>query len=117
MSGNIDNSFLKARLKGHKSQVISLATDSDKNASFLASGSECGQVRLFDLETQKTVQGLKLEQPVSSIVVQKDSNLLYTSSGPAVYAFDLRSPQHVILTSPTSSFDIASDEINQVGIS
>ena len=105
---------ITARFKGHKSQVVSLATDSPTNASWLASGSECGQVRIFDLETQQTTRGMKLPQSVGSIVSDKGSSALHVASGSSIYTFDLRSPQNLILATPNSSFESCTDEINQV---
>ena len=104
-----------AKFRGHKYQVIALATDAPSNASWLASGSECGQVRIFDLETQRTTRGMKLPQSIGSIISHKGSNTLHVASGPSIYTFDLRSPQGLILAIPSPRFESAADEINQVG--
>lgn len=103
-----------AKFRGHKSQVISLAIDAPSNASWLASGSECGQVRIFDLQTQRSIRGMKLPQSIGSIISHKGSSQLHVASGPSIYAFDLRSPKDLILATPSPSFESSTDEINQV---
>jgi WD40 repeat protein len=110
------NDCLKFELKGKAGdQVSCLKVDKKLNPSRLVAGNENGQVRIYNLETQKTVKGLSLKDCVNSIQFSKEcpGELLYVASGSTVSLFDLRAPELIIKT-PTLELPMGSDEINQV---
>ncbi|KAI9094997.1 WD40-repeat-containing domain protein [Phlyctochytrium arcticum] len=104
-------------LRGHKEPVISIAAPPSANSLRLASGAEDGTARIWDLTSQRCIQGLKgfaSGSEVSSLTFA-DENLLYAAAGVEVRLFDLRTPS-LVLTQSNIVGPVATDEINSIAI-
>ncbi|KAJ3086203.1 WD repeat-containing protein 53 [Quaeritorhiza haematococci] len=126
------------QLSGHSAPVTSLAVPPPSSSSpagrqgdslVLASGSEDGSIRIWDVEKQRLLRGMKgfmdggkasdEVKEVSCVRFTTDpgNNVVYASGGNQLYAFDLRC-EGLVLTHKhvDSAFPQAYDEINQIDI-
>ncbi|OMJ90508.1 hypothetical protein SteCoe_7095 [Stentor coeruleus] len=99
-------------LKGHNADVNSLST----SGNIMASGSDDGTVRIWDLNTHKSVRRVTDEFffPSKSVEnVSLSGFSLFTSTESRLFLFDIRNPSKILVTQSISTHTF-SDEISQI---
>lgn len=97
------------QLNGHRGPVLALAVNS---AGLLASASEDGTSRLWDVKGGRSLRMASAGAPINSIAFGARDQLL-VAVGTALHVYDLRKPD-VILRTPEAKHTVAEEEINQV---
>jgi len=105
--------LIETKLSGHKDSIIYV--DAHKTKEILASSSDDGTVRLWDLKTNttiKTIDSFNTESPAISLCFDNDY-LLYCSQDTNIVCFDIRNPSEIIKDS-TKQYKYNSEPINQL---
>ncbi|KAI9208626.1 WD40-repeat-containing domain protein [Polychytrium aggregatum] len=121
-----DQPHILFSLGGHTAPVLALDIDHQHNPTRLLSGSEDGSARLWDLEARKVARGIRAvpsdpaaaPRPVTAVKFSPLSpeHTVYIAAGNQMLVFDLRAPG-MVLSTPSSSFPPAKEEINSIAIS
>ena len=112
-----------ARLSGHKGEVLCLDAPegSGGSGSILASGSEDGTVRLWDLEAGRAsrailVPAAEADKAVNAVCLGTKgagTHWVYAAAGLHIYGFDLRAPG-MLLREPARRFGPSRDEVSSL---
>lgn len=99
-------------LKGHTKSIQCLELEEKNN--ILASGSDDKTVRIWDLNTFKSIRCLVgFQHPVNSVAFDPvGTNLVFAASGNSLFYFDLRKPSVILSEHEQVTFN--TDEINQI---
>ena len=97
----------KMKFSGHSSPITHLETNQDR--SELISSCEKGQLRIYDISTQKVKQGFKIQKEISKFCIL--DHLIYLSFDNQIAMFDKRSNTTQFVCKDASfPFDIKFDE-------
>ena len=97
--------WTRTSLIGHRAAVNCLCLEPEGG---LCSGSDDGSVRLWDLRTSRSVKCIAGESPVTDVHLM--DGLLYSSSGNAVRAHDLRT-ERIVIQQPLQLQEFPVEEI------
>lgn len=108
---------MQTSLVGHRGSVLCLDSPGEGR---LASGSEDGSVRLWDLSAGRAVRALVLEgsSQVNAVCLGRNgdvANWAFAATGSTVHGFDLRSPS-VLLRQAAFSLSANRDEVCQLAL-
>ncbi|KAF2076235.1 hypothetical protein CYY_002476 [Polysphondylium violaceum] len=106
--------LIQSKLSGHSDSIIYV--DAHKTKELLASSSDDGTVRLWDLKTNRTIKSIvgvfSTDIPATSLCFDNDY-LLYCSHSTDIYSFDMRN-ESVIIKESTKQYKYNSEGINQL---
>lgn len=105
-------------LQGHRGAVTALHESLEDR--LLATGSEDGSVRLWDLRTRRSVRRLAFDGTGTGEGVNcigKRSGDWLVASGSSLFSFDIRTDARVLVNEPTQCLLTSADEINDVDCS
>ncbi|KAM9973680.1 hypothetical protein ACTFIW_010797 [Dictyostelium discoideum] len=112
-NNNNNSNIIESKLIGHKDTVLCISSHNKKE--IIASGSDDCTVRIWDLNTNKSIQSIVdgfQGNPVNNVCFDQDFTL-YCSYDNIIVSFDLRQP-NVILKEFNTQYKFNTEEINQL---